>query len=178
MWHASTFKMVTILNFDMGRVWTLAVHQGSNNVSIGFDDGSMLIKLGREEPAISMDASGKIVWARHSQLQQANVKALQGQEVKDGEKLPLAVKEMGICEIYPQAIMHSPNGRFVSVCGDGEYTIYTGVALRNKAYGSAQEFVWSSDSSVYATRDGSSLITIFKNFKSHKSFKPDAGADG
>lgn len=178
MWHSSTFKMVTILNFDMGRVWALAVHRDLNNVAIGFDEGSMIIKLGREEPAISMDGSGKIVWARQSELQQANVKALQGQEVKDGEKLALAVKNMGISEVYPQTIAHSPNGRFVSVCGDGEYTIYTGVALRNKAYGSAQEFVWSSDSAVYATRDSSSQITVYKNFKSHKSFKPPDGADG
>ncbi|RUS79130.1 hypothetical protein EGW08_013108 [Elysia chlorotica] len=178
MWHASTFKMVALLNFDMGRVWSLAVHKVSNNVAIGFDDGSMLIKLGREEPAISMDMSGKIVWAHHSELQQANVKTLQGQEVKDGEKLELAVKDMGSCEIYPQTIAHSPNGRFMSVCGDGEYTIYTAVALRNKAYGSAHEFVWSSDSSVYATRGGNSLITIYRNFKSHKTFKPNTEADG
>lgn len=36
-----------------------------------------MIKIGREEPAISMDVNGgKIVWARHSELQQANLKAL------------------------------------------------------------------------------------------------------
>jgi len=37
--------------------------------------------------------------------------------------------------------------RFVVVCGDGEYIIYTAVALRNKSFGSAQEFVWAHDSS-------------------------------
>ena len=30
---------------------------------------------------------------------------------------------------------------FVVVCGDGEYIIYTAMALRNKSFGSAQEFV-------------------------------------
>ena len=40
-------------------------------------------------------------------------------------------------------------GRFVVVCGDGEYIIYTAMALRNKSFGSAQEFVWASDSSEY-----------------------------
>jgi len=39
--------------------------------------------------------------------------------------------------------------RFVVVCGDGEYIIYTAMALRNKSFGSAQEFVWASDSSEY-----------------------------
>ena len=45
MWHSSTFRMVTTLNFDMGRVWTLAVLKRSNDVAIGFDDGSMIIKV-------------------------------------------------------------------------------------------------------------------------------------
>ena len=70
-------------------------------------------------------------------------------EVNDGERLPLAVKEMGSCEIYPQNLAHNPNGRFVVVCGDGEYIIYTAMALRNKSFGSAQEFVWAADSSEW-----------------------------
>lgn len=61
---------------------------------------------------MSMDSSGKIIWAKHSEIQQANIKALADQEVKDGERLSLAVKDMGSCEIYPQAIAHNPNGRY------------------------------------------------------------------
>jgi coatomer subunit beta' len=68
--------------------------------------------------------------------------------------------------------------RFVVVCGDGEYIIYTAMALRNKAYGSAQEFVWAQDSSEYATREGSSTVKVFKNFKEKKAFKPEFGAEG
>lgn len=68
--------------------------------------------------------------------------------------------------------------RFVVVCGDGEYIIYTAMALRNKSFGSAQEFVWSTDASVYAIRESSSVVKIFKNFKEQKSFKPDFGAEG
>lgn len=39
---------------------------------------------------------------------------------------------MGSCEIYPQKLEHSPNGRYVVACGDGEWIIYTSTALRNK----------------------------------------------
>ena len=60
---------------------------------------------------MSMDGSGKIIWARHSEVQQANLKGLGEMEVRDGERLPLAIKDMGSCEIYPQTISHSPNGR-------------------------------------------------------------------
>lgn len=70
-----------------------------------------LFQLGREEPAMSMDSSGKIMWARHSEVQQANLKTLGESEIQDGEKLPLGAKDIGSCEIYPQTIQHSPNGR-------------------------------------------------------------------
>lgn len=83
-----------------------------------------------------------------------------GTEIKDGERLPVATKDMGSCEIYPQTIAHNPNGRFVVVCGDGEYIIYTAMALRNKAFGSAQEFVWAQDSSEYAIREGTTYIKV------------------
>ena len=52
------------------------------------------------------------------------------------------------------------------------------MALRNKSFGSAQEFVWAGDSNDYAVRENSSSIKIFKNFKETKSFKPDLGAEG
>jgi coatomer subunit beta' len=70
----------------------------------------------------------------------------------DGERLPLAAKDLGSCDLYPQTLVHNPNGRFVTVCGDGEFIIYTALAWRNKAFGPAEEFVWGEDSSVYATR--------------------------
>ena len=76
----------------------------------------------------------------------------------DGERLPLVVKELGSCDMYPGTLMHSPNGRFVAVCGDGEYIIYTALAWRNKSYGSALSFVWGEDSNLYATRDSSSSV--------------------
>ena len=68
--------------------------------------------MGREEPAMSMDNSGKIIFAKHSEILQANLKNLGESDCKDGERLPVAVKEMGSCEIYPQTLSHNPNGRY------------------------------------------------------------------
>ncbi|CAF1018734.1 unnamed protein product [Adineta steineri] len=179
LWHSNTYRLESTLNYGLERCWAISCLKGSNNVALGYDEGTMMIKLGREEPAMSMDAStGKIVWAKHCEIQQVNLKQLSSdQQLKDGEKVPLNVKEMGSCEIYPQTLSHSPNGRFVVVCGDGEYIIYTAMTLRNKSYGSAMEFVWSQDSSEYAIRDGN-MVKIFKNFKEKKTFKPEAGAEG
>lgn len=178
IWHAGTYRLECSLNYSFERVWTIACMRGSNNVAIGYDEGSVMVKVGREEPAVSMDSlGGKIVWARHSEIQQVNLKAL-GEEAQDGERLPLTVKDMGACEIYPQTIQHNPNGRFLVVCGDGEYIIYTSMALRNKAFGQAAEFVWAADSSQYAVRESNTTVKVFKNFKEKKSFKPEFGADG
>lgn len=64
------------------------------------------------------------------------------------------------------------------VCGDGEYIIYTAMALRNKSFGTAQEFTWAHDPSEYAVRESSTVVKIFKNFKETKLFKPEFGAEG
>lgn len=102
-----------------------------------------------------MDSSGKIIWAHHNEIQTTNVKALPpDHEMVDGERLPLAVKDLGSTDAYPHALEHNPNGRFVAVCGDGEFIVYTALAWRNKSFGQADEFVWGADSSESATREG------------------------
>lgn len=40
----------------------------------------MVFQLGREEPAMSMDSNGKIIFAKHSEIQQANLKNLAGKK--------------------------------------------------------------------------------------------------
>jgi len=56
------------------------------------------------------------------------------------------LSELGSTEIYPQMLTHSPNGRLLVACGDGEYIIYTALALKNKSFGHALEFAWADDS--------------------------------
>lgn len=97
----------------MEKVLKLEKFKGSNDVAIGYDEGSVMIKLGREEPAMSMDSSGKIIWAKHCEIESANLKTVAEADIKDGDRLPLAIKTMGSCEVYPQTIAHSPNGRYV-----------------------------------------------------------------
>eukprot|EP01135_Chromosphaera_perkinsii_P010787 Nk52_evm4s2226 gene=Nk52_evmTU4s2226 len=178
IWHSTTYRLENTLNYGLDRVWSLAYMRGSNIVAIGYDEGSIVIKLGRDEPSLSMDSSGKIIFSRHNEIQQANVKTVGDQEFKDGERLPLTTKELGSCEVFPQSLIHNPNGRFVCVCGDGEYIIYTALAWRNKSFGQALEFVWAADAGVYAIRESSSKIKIFKNFKESHTLKRDYSAEG
>ncbi|KAK6027254.1 WD domain, G-beta repeat protein [Ostertagia ostertagi] len=159
LWHASTYRLETTLNYGLERVWCIQAQRGSNTVAIGYDEGSVTLKLGREEPAVSMDQSGKILWARHSEIQQANLKTLDAEAseaIQDGERLPLSVKDLGACEIYPQTLAHSSNGRFVVACGDGEYIVYTAMALRNKDFG--QEYKQLRTDAVMEGIDGGPLL--------------------
>ncbi|KAG2189488.1 hypothetical protein INT44_004630 [Umbelopsis vinacea] len=172
IWHSDTYRLENTLNYGLERAWTIAYRRGSNNVAFGFDEGTVVIKLGREEPAVSMDNSGKIIWAKHSEIQFANIKTGVDDNVKDGERLAVPIKDLGSCEIYPQTLQHSPNGRFAVVCGDGEYIIYTALSWRNKTFGNGLDFVWASDSNIYAVRESTSRVKIFKNFKERSGLLP------
>ncbi|XP_024389865.1 coatomer subunit beta'-1 [Physcomitrium patens] len=178
IWHSTTYRLENTLNYGLERVWTIGYIKGSNRVAIGYDEGTIMIKLGREEPVASMDNSGKIIWAKQNEIQTVNIKAVPADfEITDGERLPLAVKELGSCDLYPQSLEHNPNGRFVVVCGDGEYIIYTALAWRNRSFGSALEFVWSNDGE-YAVRESTSKIKIFnKTLQERKSIRPTFSAE-
>eukprot|EP00921_Rhytidocystis_pertsovi_P015616 GHVQ01024830.1.p1 GENE.GHVQ01024830.1~~GHVQ01024830.1.p1 ORF type:complete len:844 (+),score=76.21 GHVQ01024830.1:281-2812(+) len=170
IWHSATYRLETTLSYMMDRVWSMSVIRGGSAVALGYDEGTMVIKLGSDSPIASMHG-GKIVWCKGSEIQSANLKLVDDTVYGDGERLPLSVKDMGSCEIFPQTINHHPTGRFIVVCGDGEYIVYTAQALRNKTFGRAVDFVWSPEGH-YAIRDEQGKITVFRNFAEHFSFKP------
>ena len=45
MWHSSTYRLETALNYGLERVWALARLRGSNDVAIGYDEGSVIVKV-------------------------------------------------------------------------------------------------------------------------------------
>ncbi|EQK98604.1 coatomer beta' subunit [Ophiocordyceps sinensis CO18] len=166
VWHANTYRFEQSLNYSLERAWCIAYQKGQQGVAVGFDDGAVVIKLGREEPAVSMDASGKLIWARHNEVVPDCADKSSDASIKDNDPISLPTKDLGTCEVYPQTLLHSPNGRFVAVCGDGEYIIYTALAWRNKAFGSALDFVWASkeNSNDFAIRESPMSVKVYKNF--------------
>lgn len=48
----------------------------SYRVVIGYDEGTIMVKLGREVPVASMDNTGKIIWAKHNEIQTVNIKSV------------------------------------------------------------------------------------------------------
>lgn len=64
-------------------------------MAIGFDEGTVVLKLGHEMPVASLDThTGKVVWALNSEIQTASLKGLvgDGSDVKDGERLAIVPK--------------------------------------------------------------------------------------
>ena len=58
---------------------------------MGFDDGAVVVSMGREEPAVSMDPSGKLIWARQNEVLSAVIKGTEP-SIKDGSVLSLSSK--------------------------------------------------------------------------------------
>lgn len=47
IWHANTYRLENTLNYGMERVWALGVLRGLNDVAIGYDEGTVVIKVRR-----------------------------------------------------------------------------------------------------------------------------------
>ncbi len=43
--HANTYRLENTLNYGMDRVWTMAYRRGSNSIAIGYDEGTIIIKV-------------------------------------------------------------------------------------------------------------------------------------
>jgi len=165
IWNSGTYRIENTLSYSLERAWCIALHKTSTEVSVGFDEGVVVVKLGRDEPSFSMDPSGKLIYTRNNDVMSGNLQLIQAESVTDGAHIPLSVKEIGTTEVYATSIIHSPNGRFVTVVGDGEYITYTSLAWRNKSFGSGISFAWAPDSNTYAVLENKAKLRMYKNFK-------------
>lgn len=172
VWNLSTFRPEATFTFALDRCWSLAARKGSTEIAVGCDEGAIVFQLGKGEPAASMDANGKLVWARHNEVLTGNVRQVLEDDGADaalpsaeGQRIPLPAKELGHCEIYPQLLTHSPTGRFIAVCGDGEYIIFSALAWRNKAFGKGLELAWASGTNNdFVVRESPAKLAVQHNF--------------
>jgi coatomer subunit beta' len=74
IWHANTYRLEQSLVYGLERAWCVSYQRGKQGVAVGFDEGAVVVKMGREEPAVSMDNSGKLIWARHSEVVSSIIK--------------------------------------------------------------------------------------------------------
>jgi len=116
-----------------------------------------------------MDPSGKLIYTRNQEVLSGNLQSVHEEVVGEGTRIPLIVKDLGSTELFATSLIHSPNGRFVTVVGDGEYIIYTALAWRNKSFGNGISFAWAPDSNTYAVLETKTKVKVYKNFKEQTS---------
>ena len=47
LWHSNTYRLESTLNYGLERCWAISCLKGSNNVALGYDEGTMMIKVNR-----------------------------------------------------------------------------------------------------------------------------------
>ena len=168
IWNSGTYRIENTLSYALERAWCVSLRKDANEVAVGFDEGVVVIKLGRDEPTFSMDPAGKLIYTRNHDVLSGNIQTISSSDdasFSDGARIPLSVKEIGSTEIFATSLIHSPNGRFVTVVGDGEYITYTALAWRNKSFGNGISFAWAPDSNTYAVLESKVKLKIYKNFR-------------
>ena len=63
VWSSTTYKPITQLHYGLKRVWSISAMAESNSVAFGFDEGTVVIKIGKEAPLATF-ANGKVVWIK------------------------------------------------------------------------------------------------------------------
>ena len=97
VWNSQTYKHITTINYGLKRIWSIAAIPDTNSVAFGFDEGTVVIKIGKELPLASFN-NGKVVCVKSNEIQTFNLKLLSGADEasKDGEVVkPQNVKELG-----------------------------------------------------------------------------------
>lgn len=157
-WSSTTFKKENTIKSTYKRMWSLAFSPCMPLLAIGCDDGLCVYKFTNEGIPISMDSSGKIIASHVNDIVSANLREFQ--KNADNSEIPVQYKEAVTTEFIPEYVNHSPNGKFVSICGSGEYTIYSTLGFRAKAYGKAEMVAWSHNSTDFAVLNNNGEVEV------------------
>jgi coatomer subunit beta' len=87
------------LNYGLKRVWSIHALPASNNVAIGFDEATVVLRIGNEIPMVSFN-NGKVVLVNRGEIQNFNLKLLQAGDSKDGDIVKPTIKDLGRAETY------------------------------------------------------------------------------
>ena len=67
IWNAVTYRNEQVLNYGLKRVWHIQALPSSNFVAIGFDEATVVSKIGNEIPLVSY-SNGKVVLVNRGEI--------------------------------------------------------------------------------------------------------------
>jgi coatomer subunit beta' len=179
IWNALTYRNEQCLNYGLKRVWAIHALPNSNYVAMGFDEATVVIKIGNEIPMVSYN-NGKVVLVNKSEIQTVNLKLVKG-DFKEGEIIKPTFKELGRSETYAQDMKFAPSGRYFSVCGDSDFVVYAYPKFQNAAFGNGSSLVWSTENAgdnMFAILTEGNNVKIYKNLQEFKVFNTGFQIEG
>jgi len=179
IWNALTYRNEQCLNYGLKRVWAIHALPNSNYVAMGFDEATVVIKIGNEIPMVSYN-NGKVVLVNKSEIQTVNLKLVKG-DFKEGEVIKPTFKDLGRSETYAQDMKFAPSGRYFSVCGDSDFVVYAYPKFQNAAFGNGSSLVWSTENSgdnMFAILTEGNNVKVYKNLQEFKVFNTGFQVEG
>ena len=67
VWSSTTYKQVNQLSYGLKRIWSISAVPETNAVAFGFDEGTVVIKIGKELPLATF-TNGKVVWVKSNEI--------------------------------------------------------------------------------------------------------------
>jgi coatomer subunit beta' len=87
--HSTSYGILNTLEYNLGMGWAVTVSPEDRNIiALGFDEGSVLVKLGSDDPVVSI-SNGKVIWTKSMEVYAANLKAVDYDRLADGERVGL-----------------------------------------------------------------------------------------
>lgn len=171
IWDSTTYKLEDTIQYRLERAWCVSSQRAEQGIAVGFDEGAVVFKLGRDDPAVSMQKQGWLAWYTKKELHIARLPD-QADSENDGASVnTISVKREDFNAFYPQTLAHSKNTRFFSVCGATEYSIHSarggkrGESIETVGRGTGSDFVWGVNTKTnnFAIRTSGGDVKIINN---------------
>ena len=90
--HTNSYSVLNTLEYNLGMGWATDISKENPNIiGIGFDEGSVVIRIGSDEPVVSL-SNGKVLWVKSMEVYTTNLKAIDLSENRSGDKVNLNSK--------------------------------------------------------------------------------------
>ena len=74
--HSHSYNILNTLEYNLGSGWAVAISPEDRNIiALGYDEGSVLVKIGSDDPVVSI-SNGKLIFTKSMEVYSANLKAV------------------------------------------------------------------------------------------------------
>ncbi|KAH8092559.1 hypothetical protein DFH11DRAFT_1493713, partial [Phellopilus nigrolimitatus] len=84
--------------------WCVTLRPHANDIVVGFDEDVVVVKLSCDEPMLSMDPAGKLVYTHNTDALSANLRAAADVKTPEGQRIHLTVCELSSTELYATSL--------------------------------------------------------------------------